>query len=200
MTRTGQKALIAVVAVAALIAGCGGRDGGPASTSAGESGASAVADLPPGVNATDRAFAYGLLAQRPQVDHLVELARTNSGNPAVVAAAEALARSERQQSDTVNALLVQWSDGEEGGQGPPPEGPTLFDRGAVERLGSLTGPEFDTLWLQAMLNHHQAVMIMASSEIKDGEDVNAKTLARAVLETRQAEVEQMQQLLGGGQR
>ncbi len=197
MTRTG---LLTAVAVAALISGCGGSDGGPSTTSAAGSAAATEAGLTPGVNATDRAFAYGLLAQRPQIDHLVELARANSGNPAVVAAAEALARSERQQSDTVNALLVQWSDGEEGGQGPPPEGPTLFDRGAVERLGSLTGPEFDTLWLQAMLNHHQAVMIMASSEIKDGADVNAKALAQGVLETRQAEVEQLQQLLGGGPR
>lgn len=196
MTRTG---LLAAVAVVALISACGGQDTGPVTTSAsGESSAAGAAPFTPGVNPTDRAFAYGLLAQGPQVEHLVELARTNSGNPAVIAAADALARSEQQQGDTVNALLVQWSDGEEGGQGPPPEGPTLFDRGAVERLGSLTGPEFDTLWLQAMLNHHQAVMIMASSEIKDGEDVNAKALAQSVLETRQAEVEQMQQLLGGG--
>jgi len=198
MTRTG---LLAAVAVAALISGCGGQDAGQSAPAAGgESGGSAAAGPTPGINPTDRAFAYGLLAQRPQIDHLVELARTNSGNPAVVAAAEALARSEQQQGDTVNALLVQWTDGAEGGQGPPPDGPTLFDRGAVERLGSLTGPEFDTLWLQAMLNHHQAVMIMASSEIKDGADVNAKALAEAVLATRRAEVEQMQQLLGGGQR
>lgn len=195
MSRTG---LLAALAVAALISGCGGQESSPAG-SAGEA-ASETATLTPGVNAADRAFAYGMLAQRPQIDQLVALARTNSGNPSMVAMAETLAVSEKQQSETINALLVQWTDGEEGGQGPPPAGPTLFDRGAVERLGSLQGPEFDKLWLQVMLNHHQAVMTMASSEISEGEDVNAKTLAQAIITTRQEEIVHMQQLMGGGPR
>ena len=195
MSRTG---LLAALAVAALISGCGGQQSTP-TESAGAT-TSGTATLTPGVNATDRAFAYGMLAQRPQVDELVALARTNSGNPALVALAETLSVSERQQSETINALLVQWTDGEEGGQGPPPAGPSLFDRGAVERLGSLHGPEFDTLWLQVMLNHHQAVMTMASSEIREGEDINAKTLAQAIITTRQEEIVHMQQLMGGGPR
>ncbi|MDF2585229.1 MAG: hypothetical protein K0R33_3872 [Mycobacterium sp.] len=195
MSRTG---LLAALAVAALISGCGGQESTPAG-SAGEA-ASETATLTPGVNAADRAFAYGMLAQRPQIDQLVALARTNSGNPSMVAMAETLAVSEKQQSETINALLVQWTDGEEGGQGPPPAGPTLFDRGAVERLGSLQGPEFDKLWLQVMLNHHQAVMTMASSEISEGEDVNAKTLAQAIITTRQEEIVHMQQLMGGSPR
>lgn len=192
MSRVG---LVAAVATAVLISACGGQDPAPPVTS---ESASASAVLTPGVNATDRAFANAMLAQRPQVEKMVALARTNSGDPAVVEAAEALAVSEKQLNETVNALLVQWTDGEEGGQGPPPDGPILFDRGAVERLGSLQGREFDTLWLQAMLNHHQAVLTMAASEIKEGEDINAKTLAQAIITTRQAEQVQMQQLLGGG--
>lgn len=195
MSRTG---LLAALAVAALISGCGGQESTPAG-SAGEA-TSETATLTPGVNAADRAFAYGMLAQRPQIDQLVALARTNSGNPSMVAMAETLAVSEKQQSETINALLVQWTDGEEGGQGAPPAGPTLFDRGAVERLGSLQGPEFDKLWLQVMLNHHQAVMTMASSEISEGEDVNAKTLAQAIITTRQEEIVHMQQLMGGSPR
>ena len=186
--------VLAAVILAALRSGCGGPAAAPESATTSSSTAPAV----PGVNATDRAFAYAMLAQRPHVDQMVELARTNSGNPRLIAVADALAVSEKQQTDTVNALLVQWTDGQEGGQGPPPAGPTLFDKGAVERLGALRGPEFDRLWLQAMLNHHQAVMTMASSEIKEGEDINAKTLAQAIISTRQEETGHMQQLLGGG--
>lgn len=192
MSRTG---LLAALAVAALISGCGSPQSAPAESSGAT--ASETAALTPGNNATDRAFAYGMLAQRPQIEHLVQLARTNSGNPSMVAMADTLAVSEQQQGETINALLVQWTDGEEGGQGPPPDGPTLFDRGAVERLGSLQGPEFDKLWLQVMLNHHQAVMTMASSEIREGEDINAKTLAQAIITTRQEEIVHMQQLMGG---
>ena len=192
MSRTG---LLAALAVAALISGCGDQGSAPPGSAAATS--TEAVTLTPGVNATDRAFAYGMLAQRPHVDHLVQLARTNSGNPMMVAMADTLAVSEQQQSETINALLVQWTDGQEGGQGPPPPGPTLFDRGAVERLGQMQGPEFDKLWLQVMLNHHQAVMTMASSEIREGEDINAKTLAQAIITTRQEEIVHMQQLMGG---
>ncbi|WP_304112548.1 DUF305 domain-containing protein [Mycolicibacterium bacteremicum] len=191
-----RRVLVLVgVMLAVLLPACSRPPSAP--ESAATSGTSA-APVTPGVNATDRAFASALLAQRPSVEQMIALARSNSGNPRLIALADALERSEQQQSDTVNALLVQWTDGQEGGQGPPPPGPTLFDKGAVERLGSLSGPEFDTLWLQAMLNHHQAVMIMASSEIREGEDVNAKTLAQAIISTRQEETGHMQQLLGGG--
>ncbi|MGW0162980.1 DUF305 domain-containing protein [Mycobacterium sp. NPDC003323] len=194
MRRAGP---IVAVLVAATISACGAPDPAPeTATAAAET--SETAALTPGVNATDRAFANAMLAQRPHVEQMIALARSNSGDPRLIALADVLAVSEKQQSDTVNALLVQWSDGQEGGQGPPPDGPTLFDKGAVERLGSLSGPEFDRLWLQAMLNHHQAVMIMASSEIREGEDVNAKTLAQAIISTRQEETGHMQRLLGGG--
>jgi uncharacterized protein (DUF305 family) len=188
--------LVAALTVAALISACGGQERGapaPATTSA-------DAALTPGVNSTDRAFAQAMLAQRVQVDELIDLARTNSDNPGLLALVDMLASSEKQQSETINALLVQWTDGQEGGQGPPPAGPTLFDRGTVERLGSLRGPEFDTLWLQAMVNHHQAVLMMATSEIKEGEDVNAKTVAQAIVASREAEIDHMEQLLGGGPR
>ncbi|MCV7432614.1 DUF305 domain-containing protein [Mycolicibacterium bacteremicum] len=191
-----RRVLVLVAAMlAVLLPACSRSPSPPESTA---TSSTPAAPVTPGVNATDRAFASALLAQRPSVEQMIALARGNSGNPRLIALADALERSEQQQSDTVNALLVQWTDGQEGGQGPPPPGPTLFDKGAVERLGSLSGPEFDTLWLQAMLNHHQAVMIMASSEIREGEDVNAKTLAQAIISTRQEETGHMQQLLGGG--
>lgn len=191
-----RRVLVLVAAMlAVLLPACSRPPSPPESTA---TSSTPAAPGTPGVNATDRAFASALLAQRPSVEQMIALARGNSGNPRLIALADALERSEQQQSDTVNALLVQWTDGQEGGQGPPPPGPTLFDKGAVERLGSLSGPEFDTLWLQAMLNHHQAVMIMASSEIREGEDVNAKTLAQAIISTRQEETGHMQQLLGGG--
>jgi uncharacterized protein (DUF305 family) len=189
MNRMG---LVAALAVAALISACGGQQ--PAAAPPTTSGTVA---LTPGVNSTDRAFAHAMLAQRAQVDQLVALARTNSGNPSMLALADMLTNSENQQNDTLNALLVQWTDGQEGGQGPPPPGPTLFDRGTVERLGSLQGTEFDKIWLQAMLSHHQAILMMAGSEIKEGEDVNAKTLAQAIITTREAEIDHMEQLLGG---
>jgi uncharacterized protein (DUF305 family) len=189
--------------VAALISACGGQQNAPGAVSATtptavSTATSVAALLTPGVNATDRAFADALLAQSPWVERLVQLARTNSDTPALIELADGLAISEKQQSETINALLVQWTDGEEGGQGPPPTGPTLFKPGVVEHLESLRGPEFDKLWLQIMLNHHQAVTTMAASEIKEGEDINAKTLAQGIMTTRQAETERMQKLSGGG--
>ncbi|TQK29666.1 DUF305 domain-containing protein [Arthrobacter sp. SLBN-53] len=194
-----RRVLVLVAAMLAiLVPGCGRQAGAPEASSASAASATSPAPGTPGVNAIDHAFADALLAQRPRIDQMIALVRTNSDDPRMQALADVLAVSEKQQTDTVNALLVQWTDGRQGGQGPVPQGPNLFDEGAMQRLAALRGPEFDRLWLQAMLNHHQAVLTMAATEIQEGQDANAKTLAQGIISTRQEEAGHMQQLLGGG--
>ncbi|MEH3131200.1 MAG: DUF305 domain-containing protein [Mycolicibacterium neoaurum] len=194
-----RRVLVLVVAMlAVLVPACGRQAPAPESSSGSTASATSPAPGTPGVNAIDRAFADALLAQRPRIDQMIALVRTNSDDPRMQALADVLAVSEKQQTDTVNALLVQWTDGQQGGQGPVPQGPNLFDEGAMQRLAALRGPEFDRLWLQAMLNHHQAVLTMAATEIQEGQDGNAKTLAQGIISTRQEEAGHMQKLLGGG--
>jgi uncharacterized protein (DUF305 family) len=66
------------------------------------------------------------------------------------------------------------------------------------RLNSLSGAEFDEVWLESMIGHHQGAIEMAKAEIANGDNEDAKRLAQSIVDTQQAEIGQMNQMLGGG--
>jgi uncharacterized protein (DUF305 family) len=48
-----------------------------------------------------------------------------------------------------------------------------------------------------MVSHHQGAIEMAKAEIANGDNVDAKTLAKNIVTTQEAEIGQMKQMLGG---
>jgi uncharacterized protein (DUF305 family) len=65
------------------------------------------------------------------------------------------------------------------------------------KLGTLTGAEFDALWLQSMINHHRGAIEMARVEIANGRNADMITMARNIAADQQAEVDQMTPMLAG---
>ena len=66
----------------------------------------------------------------------------------------------------------------------------------MDSLMSLSGAEFDRQWLTMMIEHHQGAVEMAEKEIADGSNDEAVAMARTIVETQNAEISRMQQLLG----
>ena len=64
-------------------------------------------------------------------------------------------------------------------------------------MRSLKGAEFDTLWLQSMISHHQGAIEMAKTEIANGENADMIAMAKNIVTAQQAEIDQMKQMLGG---
>ena len=58
----------------------------------------------------------------------------------------------------------------------------MVDEATMARLESLKGAEFDTLWLQSMIGHHQGAIEMAKAEVANGENVDAKGLANDIID------------------
>ena len=102
-----------------------------------------------------------------------------------------------------NAWLVQWPEG----QNSDPAGhdaaghgatmPGMVDAATMARLQSLTGPDFDRLWLTSMIDHHRGAIAMAQDEIAHGKNPDVIYLARTIIAGQQAEIDQMKQMLGG---
>ena len=67
----------------------------------------------------------------------------------------------------------------------------------MARLESLRGPEFDTLWLQSMIGHHQGAVEMAKAEIANGENVDAISMAKTIVTAQEADIAQMKSMLEG---
>lgn len=65
-------------------------------------------------------------------------------------------------------------------------------------LEALSGPAFDRMWLQMMIDHHEGAIDMSNTELQDGINPDAKEMAQAIIANQQAEITQMRGMLGQG--
>jgi uncharacterized protein (DUF305 family) len=62
-------------------------------------------------------------------------------------------------------------------------------------LESARGAEFNRLWLEMMIAHHEGAVTMAQDVLSSTEDADVKELAQAVVEGQKKEITTMQGLL-----
>ena len=159
-----------------------------------------ITGAPAGFNADDVAFATNMIPHHKQAVALSALVPDRSTDPELIALAEQISAAQQPEIETMKVFLVQWNENPDtatghGGHGATMQG--MVDEATMTKLESLNGAEFDTLWLESMISHHQGAIEMAKTEITNGENVDAKGLAQTIIETQQAEMGQMKQMLGG---
>ncbi len=162
----------------------------------------AISGQPAGFNADDVAFATNMIPHHEQAVELSALVPDRSTNPELKTLAEQISSAQEPEIRTMKVLLVQWNenpDASTGQQGHDGHGAMqgMVDDATMAKLKTLSGPEFDTLWLQSMIGHHQGAIEMARAELANGENVDAKRLAQSIVDTQQAEIDQMNQMLRG---
>lgn len=207
---TGRiAALIAAAATALFLSACtetpasddhAGHSQGAESSAPAPSGESPAA-LPAGVNDADVDFAKGMIPHHEQAVQMSELVPDRSSDPAVIELAAAISKAQEPEIETMQRFLTEWTGsaatGHEGHDMGAMGMQGMVDGATMKRLGTLKGAEFDTLWLQSMIGHHEGAIAMANTEIADGADADAKDLAAEIVKTQQAEIDQMKQMLGG---
>ena len=114
----------------------------------------------------------------------------------------AVTELDRQIKDA-QALEITQMSGWLAGWGPIPS-PSLsgMDHGGgttalvdMEVLEKSSGAEVARLFLTSMVKHHKGAIAMARTEVTDGQNPEAKELARSIITSRKAEIEQMNTLL-----
>ncbi len=73
--------------------------------------------------------------------------------------------------------------------------PGMMSDTQMTELTAATGTEFDTLFLQLMIVHHQGAVEMADTELADGSNPAALALAQSIKTSQTQEIADMQQLL-----
>ncbi len=190
----GPPSLAAVVAAAAVVlAGCSGSADDPAATAT-----TSVTDtaVPANHNAADVTFATGMIPHHRQALTLAELVPDRTDNPEVRALAEEITAAQQPEIERLEAMLRQW------GAPLPGEHPDhhedmagMVDQATLDRLETLRGNEFDTLWLQSMIGHHEGAVQMSNTEIADGENSAAKSLATTIIADQRAEIDRMNEMV-----
>jgi len=75
----------------------------------------------------------------------------------------------------------------------------MMTEAQMNELSQATGAELDQLYLALMIAHHEGAIEMAQTELKDGKNPAALKLAQGIIDTQQAEIKQMQDLLNADQ-
>ena len=196
-TRTRLVAVLAAVAAATALTSC--------STAAkeehGTDASSATStEQTASHNEDDVMFAQMMIPHHQQAIELTALVPDRSTNPDLIALASKIAGEQQPEIGGMRALLLQWDVNpaemphESGHAGMAMQG--MIDDATMVKLDSLKGADFDILWLQSMISHHQGAIEMAKIEIADGKNVDMITVAKNIVTAQQAEIDQMKQMLG----
>lgn len=192
-------AVLAAIAAAVFLSSCSS----PASdghTDQDRADEPVITGQPAGYNADDIAFATNMIPHHQQAVELSALVPDRSDNAELIALSEQISGAQQPEIETMKVFLVQWKENPDTATDHEGHGATMqgmVDEATMTKLESLSGAEFDTLWLESMISHHQGAIEMARAEIAHGENVDAKRLAQTIIDTQQAEIDRMNRMLGG---
>lgn len=184
-------AALAALAAAVALGACSASSkdhADPTSTTTGPSAA------PTAHNADDVTFLQNMIPHHQQALELSGMVPTHTANAQLVALAKKIADEQQPEIQGFRAQLLQWEIAPAQHE-MPMEG--MVDQATMDKLANLHGGQFDTLWLQSMIAHHQGAITMAHDEIAHGQSPDVKAMAHSIVTAQQAEIDQMNQMLGG---
>ncbi|WP_404391405.1 DUF305 domain-containing protein [Humibacillus xanthopallidus] len=206
--RHATRALVGVAA-AVTLAACGSSDhaGTDHDDMPGAAGSPSVTAPAASAdhNAADVSFATDMIPHHQQAVEMADLAAERASNAQVKALAAEIKAAQDPEIRTMSGWLAQWgqpvptdTDGHDmsdmdHGDGATMEG--MMTDEEMEQLASASGAEFDRLWLEMMIKHHEGAVSMATTATTAGKSAETKALAQEIIAAQQAEITQMEQLL-----
>ena len=195
------------VGVALALAGSGCGSDGAADGSAAE-----LSDTEH--NEADVAFASDMIQHHAQALSMVDLTLGRPLDPEVEALAEDIRAAQSPEVETMSDWLTDWGvevpetmrdhanaghDNEDMGhsmEGMDTDVPGMMTAEDMSALEKASDAAFQTQWLEMMIEHHAGAIEMARAEQEDGRYRPAVDLAGSIIDSQQAEIEQMEKLLG----
>lgn len=215
MRARALTAAVATTAAALVLAGCGGDNTAGTTSPAGTQPPSSAQHEAQDHNRADITFAQAMIPHHAQAIEMAQLAPQRAQSPQVKDLAQRIEQAQGPEIETLTAWLQAWNaevppTGESGGDhgggmdpgGMDPGGmgqmPGMMDPQQMQQLDQATGAEFDRLFLQMMIKHHEGAIAMAQTELTDGQNPEAKQLAQQIIDAQQAEIQEMKALLPQG--
>ncbi len=148
-------------------------------------------------NDADIEFAQGMIPHHSQAVEMATMALEQSRNPAIVDLATRIQGAQDPEIDQMRTWLTSWDEEEmssdmEGMEHGSVEG--MMDDTEMTALSAATGAEFDTLFVDMMIRHHQGAIAMANAVLTEGTDPGVRALAEAIIAAQEGEIAEMQGL------
>jgi uncharacterized protein (DUF305 family) len=150
----------------------------------------------PAPNDAGVTFAQNMIPHHQQAIDMAKLVDSHTDRPELRKLADSIETSQSQEISQMQGWLRSWGKpatppGGHGGHGET-EMPGMMSEADMRRLMEATGTEFDLAFVEMMAVHHQGAIDMANTELKDGSLPEAKRLAQQIIDTQQAEIDQLQ--------
>lgn len=201
--RVASTAIVATVTVA-LTAGCGGADQGVSATERGHGTPSSVSQPPAETrkhNDADVSFAQGMIPHHRQAIDMSRLAYERAGSEQVEDLARRIEAAQGPEIDALTGWLESWEIPTSREDMPSTDHGNMrgmMTSDDMQRLRQAEGDEFDRMFLTMMIEHHEGAVDMARTELARGRFPEAKRMARQIIDTQQAEIDTMRDLLNRG--
>lgn len=200
MIRRLTASAVALVLTATLAA-CGSDDSSSADTTpatVAPGGSTATVAL----NEADVEFAQGMIAHHEQAIEMAEIAL----DPNVGASPEVvdLATRIKDAQDPEVELMTGWltaagepvvMDTSDGHDMSSMDGMMTAEQ--MDSLSAMTGTEFDQMWLEMMIAHHEGAISQSETVKADGSNADVLALADQIITAQQGEIAEMKALLQG---
>ncbi|MGW4197133.1 DUF305 domain-containing protein [Streptomyces sp. NPDC005004] len=204
-----RRAALAVTAgVAALVlAACGSDSGGHDMGSMNShSSPSATASAKAGAhNDADATFAKEMIQHHRQAVAMAKLAAGRASTQEVKDLSTKIKGAQDPEIKTMSGWLTSWGEEVPADMSSSMPGmdhdmsssmPGMMSSEDMNKLEKASGAEFDKMFLDMMVQHHEGAIEMAKTEKADGKYGPAVKLADDVVTAQTAEIEQMNKMLG----
>ncbi|MFE2568503.1 DUF305 domain-containing protein [Streptomyces mirabilis] len=197
-----RVAAVGVVAAGALmLSACGSDSDGASGMSGmdhGGSKSSATATAKAGdVDEADVTFAQMMIPHHEQAVAMAELADGRASDAEIKDLAAKIEKAQDPEIKTMTGWLKSWgkptATGDTPGMDMGSDG--MMSDKDMKELKAMQGKEFDKMFAQMMIDHHDGAIAMAKTEQKSGQNADAKKMADAIVRGQSAEVKRLQSIL-----
>ncbi|GAB6985455.1 DUF305 domain-containing protein [Nocardioides pyridinolyticus] len=179
-----RRTAAALAATALLLAGCGDDDPG------------LEPDDGAPFNGADVEFATEMIQHHAMALVMVDQLREQKVSAKLSALGEQITAAQTSEIERMSDWLVDWDQPVPATDRDHANAHDMEDTDDPHMdMGGMSGPAFEDHWLAMMIDHHQDAVDMAEAQIEDGEFGDAVDLARSIVESQQAAIGQMEQLL-----
>ena len=191
-------ALSATAAIAALVlSACGSQDK-DASGQSGDSGAmpgmtTSAAGSDASFNDADVAFAQMMIPDHQMTAKMAELAQRKAAGKELKTLAGQMLEGQQEAATKLQGWLKTWGKPATSDMAGMTMPGAMSDKD-MTMLESMKGMDFDMMFAQMMVKHHEGSIQMAKDEEAKGASDEAKAMAAEMVKTRQAELEQLRKL------
>jgi uncharacterized protein (DUF305 family) len=165
-----------------------------------------------GFNEADADFASDMIQHHAQALEMVDLTLGRELDPDVVALTDDIRAAQAPEIEKMVDWLEDWDQpvpetsrdhanahAEEHGGGSEldTDMPGMMSEEDMTALENASGEEFQTMWLEMMIEHHEGAVEMAETEVDEGENAKAIALAEDIIAAQEGEISAMQDMLKG---